>query len=232
MADLSTIQQAANDLALIRRAIERAHVPEQTASSRRTVFDANLLLQIIAFSAALVLTIFELATGHVISHTLKISATDPSLSLFGIGNIGLALLLLVMCAYFIIWRAARHADQPFHAYLANNFTYLRRLSFVGDLVVKFVVVSLLILSGKPEWIAPILVLFIGDYLIQGRFFILSLRIALAMGLSCFATAALLFFSDVHQILWPLLVFLVVDAISMAGTLRARLSLAVGSTNEG
>lgn len=52
------------------------------------------------------------------------------------------------------------------AFVANNFHYLRNLSFVADLTKKFVVLSLLVMAGHPEGIGPVLVLFTADYTIS------------------------------------------------------------------
>lgn len=231
MNNSTTLQQAAKDLALIRRAIERTSRPGQsTSSQQRTVLDANLFLQGLALAIALALGIFELATDNVISVVLRLSPQDPSLTLFGIANIGLALLFLVVCAYFVVWRSAKHAEQPLTIYLTNNFVYLHRLSFIGDLVVKFAVVTLIILSGKPQWFAPLLTLFIGDYLIQGRFFTISLRPALLLGLACFAAAGIQVFTHHDELLWPLAIAVVISALGIMGTIRTRRALAATSSS--
>jgi len=146
-----------------------------------------------------------------------------------VGAMAALLLLLVLCAYFIVWRSARRADQPFHDYIARNFRYLRLLSFAGDLFVKFAVLSLVIWHGNPEWMIPLLVLFVGDYLIQGRFFQVPFPAALLLGLACFATAAGLFLSETDRFEWALGVFLAVDLVSIVATLRSHLLLRRATT---
>jgi len=59
-----------------------------------------------------------------------------------------------------------------NAYIVRNFIYIKNLSLISDLLMKFIALSLAILAGKPEWIAPLLAAFTGDYLLQNRFFTL------------------------------------------------------------
>jgi len=231
VTDETTLQQAVRDLAMIRRTIEQTNPSAAPPARLRLALDARLLIHGVAALVAAALLAFELATGDVMSKTLRLSVHDPSLSLFGVANIGVALAFLVMCAYFIVWRAARHADTPLDRYLAHNFTYLRRLSFIGDLVVKLAVVSLIILGGKPQWLGPVLALFLGDYLIQGRLFHFTVRPALALGLGCFLAAGALFAAGIDLLAWPLGLFLLVSALAIIDLLRTRIRLGAATPEE-
>lgn len=225
----ANIQQAIADLALVRRAVEQTS--GAPASVRREALGANLLLQLVALVTVGVLLGFELAMGQPMSFALRVSAQDPELGMLGLANIFIALVFLVVCAYFVVWRAARHAKRPLGEFIGANFVYLRRLSFIGDLVVKFSIISLLMLAGRPVWIVPLLALFVGDYVIQGRFFNLPLRSALLLGLACFGAAAYLALAGVYALAWPLALFLVICVISLVRTWLARRAV-VADTSEG
>lgn len=227
-----TIQQAISDLSMIRQSIERHRAGSPSSSTIRNVLDANLILQISALIFVIGLIIGEYAFGHLISEGLVLSQSYRQMAIFGIVEIGLALSLMVMIAYFVVWRASRHAEQSLTEFLTRNFSYLHRLSFVGDLLVKFAVVSLIVLSGKAAWITPVLVLFTGDYLIQGRFFTIPLKWSLALGLLCFALSAVLYFGEIYLVIYALWIFLAVSIISLIGILPNRLSLqAAGTVSE-
>jgi hypothetical protein len=135
--------------------------------------------------------------------------------------VGVTLAVFVMCLYFIVWRSSRASEQEFSGYVAKNFRYLRSLSLVADLLVKFIVFSLVMLAPRPEWIAPLLVVFIADYLIQGRFFHFPVKVSLAMGLGCLLIAAFMYFYPMILLLWPLLLFVVIGGLSGFMLIRAR-----------
>jgi hypothetical protein len=71
----------------------------------------------------------------------------------------------------------------------------------------------LVEARHPEWVAALLTLFIGDYLIQGRFFVLPLRAGLAVGVATFGLALLQMSVGSGSLVWPLLIFAGVCAAS-------------------
>jgi hypothetical protein len=54
------------------------------------------------------------------------------------------------------------------------------------------VLALVVLSGHGEWVPALLLLFLGDYLLQGRYFTLPLKLALLAGPICFVAAGVLY----------------------------------------
>ena len=221
MKEIGSIQKAVKDVAMIRRAIERVSGQPGSPRARRSVLDANLVLQTLSLVFAASLALTELLSGHVITQNMRISRYFFEDTVLGLGQVGLVLGLLVMCVYFVVWRSARHGEQEFSEYVARNFRYLRSVSFLGDLLVKFLVLSLLVLAPRPEWIAPMLALFTGDYLIQGRFFNLPIKLSLFLGIGCVLVAAGLYLRGIDAVLWPLLLFVAVNLISLARLIHHR-----------
>jgi len=222
MNEIGSIQKAVKDVAMIRRAIERASGPRRPALARRSVLDANLVLQTLSLVFAATLAVTELLSDHVITGSMLISKYFLRDSIIGLGQLGLVLLMLVVCVYFVVWRSSRHSEQEFSEYVAHNFRYLRSVSFLGDLLVKYLVLSLLVLAPRPEWIAPMLALFTGDYLIQGRFFNLPLKLSLFLGVACVLVAAGMYLKGIIFVFWPLLLFVAVNLISLALLVRSRI----------
>jgi hypothetical protein len=101
------------------------------------------------------------------------------------------------------------------SYITRNFKYVKNLSLISDLLMKFITLSLLLLAGKAEWMAPVLMAFTGDYLLQGRFFTLPTQISAVLGIGCLASALTQFASSSHELLIPLGVFAFITSISMA-----------------
>ena len=130
------------------------------------------------------------------------------------------LLLLLSCLYFTVWRAARKEGEDFTGYAARNFRYLRNLSFLSDLLIKFVVLALLIMAPKPEWIGPMLLAFTADYLIQGRFFVLPPAISLPAALVCLGLAVYQFSLGSTVLILPLVVFIVCAIASLLTVIRS------------
>lgn len=221
MKDTNTMQQAVSDVAMIRKAIERAQQSEQPEKARLSALDAKILVQAISLFFALGLAIVELVSGHFITESILQTTTTWEFVLLGIGQVAVSLAVFVMCLYFIVWRSARHGEQEVSKFIAQNFTYLRSLSLVADLLIKFIVFSLVLIAQRADWLAPLLLVFTADYLFQGRFFNLPLAVSLAAGLGCIGLAALVFFTGNPQVVWPLLVFAAANAASLVVLVRAR-----------
>lgn len=221
MDDHSSVQQAVRDLALIKRAIERAEGEEQPVQAHRSALNAKLLVHGIALFFALGLAMVELVSDHTLTRSTLILSRVWEQAVLGVVEVGAALVVFVMCLYFIVWRSSLHSKQEFSQYVAKNFRYLRSLSLVADLLVKFIVFSLVILAPRPEWITPLLVVFIADYLIQGRFFHFPVKVSLALGLLCLLIAVFMYFYPVVMLFWALTVFVAVGGLSGLMLMRAR-----------
>lgn len=210
----TNIQQAIRDLATIRRAIESSGKPDQGANSG-IVRKAQLLVQGLALAGAGLLLVLEVFTVYDMSWMLQMTKYDRDLAVMGTLEIALCLPFLVAAAYFIAWRSAKHTDRTLPEFLQRNFTYLRNLNFLSDLFVKFVVLALALLSNHGEWMPALLLLFTGDYLLQGRFFTLPLPVALLTGPLCFAGAGAMYLNGSMQMWIPFAVFCTLNAMSLA-----------------
>jgi hypothetical protein len=216
-----SIQSAVSDLATIRRAIEKAGGQDPSMPANRIAVDAGLIFQGLCLLVAVALLVFELASNREMTEIMRLSANDEELGLIGLAQVVMVGLALVMSIYFLVWRAARHSGQGFDEYMVRNFQYLRNMSLVSDVLVKFIPLSVLVLVGHSEWIAALLSLYIADYLIQGRFFSLPTRVSLVLGIVSVIAAAAQYLTHSAQLLWPLVHFSVVTAISMYFLLNAK-----------
>lgn len=215
------IQNAVNDLAVIRRAIEKAGNEDPGVPPNAIAVDAGLLFQGLCLLIAGALIVFELVSSGSMTSTMMISAHDTEIGLLGLAQVALVAVTLLMCLYFIVWRASRHSGQSFQDYLVRNFQYLRNLSLVSDLLTKLIPLSLLVLAGHPEWVAPLLSLYVADYLVQGRFFSMSTRVSLVLGVAALAVAVSQYLLHSANLLWPLAVFACATVVSLLFLARAR-----------
>ena len=208
------IQQAIADLATIRRAIETSG-KEERGANWGVVRRGQLLIQGVALGAAAFLLAFEFYYRHEMSWMLQLSRMDRDLAVMGLVEVALCLPFMVAALYFVAWRSARHSDRTLPEFLRKNFTYLRNLNFLSDLFVKFTVLALALLSGHGDWVPALLLLFLGDYLLQGRFFTLPLSLALVLGPLCFAGAGAMYLLASTQLWIPLAVFCGLSLVSIA-----------------
>jgi len=211
------VRQAIADVALLRRVlhqIEQKRTDQESAGLFGTTLNTNMLLQGGALCIALALAIVEIFSDNVISRAMILGNESLDLRLAGIGVVALMLLGMITALYFVLWRAARHNGEDFGAYIARNFRYARHVSYLSDLLMKFVAVALVLLAGQSQWVAPLLMAFTGDYLLQGRLFTLPTKAAVALGVVCIGGALLQFLSHSDSLLIPLAVFSVVSAFSV------------------
>lgn len=215
------IQSAVNDLAVIRRAIERAGNQDVGVPPNAVAVDAGLLFQGVCLLIAGALIVYEFMSSGEMTSVMMISARDTEIGLLGLAQVALVTVTLLMCLYFIVWRASRHSGQDFQDYLVRNFQYLRNLSLISDLLTKLIPLSLLIIAGHPEWIAPLLCLYVADYLVQGRFFSMSARVSLLLGVAALAVAVTQYLLHSPNLLWPLILFACATVVSLLFLVRAR-----------
>jgi hypothetical protein len=211
------VRQAIADVALLRRVlhqIEQKRTDQESAGLFGTTLNANMLLQGGALCIALALAIVEIFSDNVISRAMLLGNESVDLRLAGIGIVALMLLGMITALYFVLWRAARHNGEEFGAYIARNFRYARHVSYLSDLLMKFVAVALVLLAGQSQWVAPLLMAFTGDYLLQGRLFTLPTKIAVALGVICIGGALLQFLNHSESLLIPLALFSVISAFSV------------------
>ena len=211
------VRQAIADVALLRRVlhqIEQKRTDQESAGLFGTTLNANMLLQGGALCIALALAIVEIFSDNAISRAMILGNESLDLRLAGIGIVALMLLGMITALYFVLWRAARHNSEEFSAYIARNFRYARHVSYLSDLLMKFVAVALVLLAGQSQWVAPLLMAFTGDYLLQGRLFTLPTKAAVALGAVCIGGALLQFLNHSDSLLIPLAVFSVISAFSV------------------
>ncbi|WKZ56697.1 MAG: hypothetical protein QY326_08180 [Bdellovibrionota bacterium] len=206
------VQQALRDIAIIRRCIEQAQgsVPFSSSEQGRRV-TTLLHLGLLCLSGLLLL--MEVLSDGVNTKLLMISRTDAELRYVGLMNLALFLIVLSYVFYFVVARAARDRRAGPDQFIARHFSYLTNLSLFTDLFLKFVMFSLLVYAGKPEWIASLLLLFIGDYLVQGRLFVFPFRVGLLLGVLVSAGAAMCFVYGVSNLAVPLAAFMAVTLLS-------------------
>ncbi len=226
------VQSTLCDIREMRRAIER--VEKQGSGAMLSVSSLRLQRLILILMAGLVagLTMFELVVQPSITDMVFVTHYSSILRYIGVITIFIFLAALAVVLYLMLWRAAQQQGESFDAYLSRHFAYLKSMSFVSDLFVKFAAVAVAILARRPDWVAPLLVICTGDYLVQGRFFVLPLRLGMVLGVVylMLGTAILVWLSGV--LIYAFVPFLVATLLSLGYVEYLLRKLKTSATDEG
>ena len=211
------VRRAIADVELLRRVLNQV---EQKKGEQRSVglfgatLNANILLQSGALCIALVFVLIEVLSGRSMSAFIMLGREAGEFPLWGIGLMACLVVAMIVSLYLVLWRAAQNSGEEFNTYIARNFRYARHLSYISDILMKFVALSLILMVGQPQWIAPLLLAFTGDYLLQGRLFTLPTRVGVVLGVLCMAVGFIQFFTDSSELLVPFVVFILITGISL------------------
>jgi hypothetical protein len=183
--------------------------------------NANLVLHAGALGVALTFIAVEALQANANTEQLIFSGFDREFALYGLAN-GLGILVVALGAvHFVVWRSAKHAGAAYDAFVATHFGYLRGLSLVSDVFAKFCALAGLIIAQRPEWIAPMLFVFLADWLVQGRFFVLPVQLAYGGALACLAAATWHVTRGSPLLVYPFVGFAALCAASLARLWLAR-----------
>jgi len=218
------VRQAIADVALLRRVlnqIEERNINKSSSGLFGTTLKTNMLLQFVALVSALIIGFVEIFSGDVIFRSLSLAHEPFDVRLIGIGIMALMITGIMIGLYFVLWRASQQNGEEFGAYIKRNFRYSRQVSYLSDLLMKFFAVGLLLLANQSQWIAPLLMAFTGDYLLQGRLFTLSTKLAVVLGVGCIAGAILQFLLQSSSLIPPLTIFSAITVISIVRLLKLK-----------
>ncbi len=220
-----TIEQAAADIAEVRKSLTEADAHHGTArqDAAPTTTGAHIILQ----AGALILAVWglgsEVLSGHQNSALFLASVGIPDIQVIGLVQIFAILSIIVAGIYLMAHRAAKRSRQNFGEYVSRHFPYLKHQSFVSDLVLKFCVIGMVILADKPALVAPICMMFVGDYLIQGRFFTIPLIVANVLGGAAMLGGVAMFLLGSTLLAWPFAAVAIAAAYSLSQMIYLRRS---------
>ncbi len=211
MAYKEETQRALSDLEILKKIILNKEKQNQISIASSST---HKILHFIALFFASIFILMDLPSIDLLTTDVIKSASDPILQRMGVINIGIVLLLFIVGAYYVLYKQALKNQHDFSKYVSRYFIYFKNLSFCTDVLVKYAFFSVLVFTGKPEWIAPALLLFLGDWVANGRFFIFKVQMSIAIAIACIALAAILFIMSIYWLWIPLAVFIAVAVLSL------------------
>ncbi len=197
MNDTAGLEQLLRDVREARRAVER--VDGATRSPGYGSLTAHRRIHLLCFVLCMALLVLDTAVSPSLTTLLYATALNSDFfTLLRYVSVLMILTLLVcLCSvvYLLVWRAAKGLNENVADFISRNFRYLSLASFTSDMFIKFSAVALVILAKRPDWVAPVLIACTGDYLVQGRGFILSTRLSVLLGVAylVLATVILIWF---------------------------------------
>lgn len=211
------VEQAKDDLAYIRKALETFQRKNQT----KLQIKGGVAIHCFLTSIVLLLIGIELVTNNQITNYLSVIRYDQELKIFTIAYISTLTALILGLAYLYLTKLAKSNSQPVSEFFAKNFSYLSNISLASDLAVKLVLLSVLILIDKSNWIIPALFLFLGDFLVQGKVFNFSIKSGFGLAVICFVMSGLSLAIELNSLLLPFCAFALLSGISAWNLHRSR-----------
>ena len=210
---------AVSDLAYIQRLLQRIENQESSVPMNKLAADANIFFQVLCLILAVIFAGIEITHQNQITNNMLQANQDSELGLLGMKTVLYILASALGLFYYLTWRASQNANKDYVNYLEHNFKTLKNLSLVSDLSVKFAILFLIVVSGQAQFINVILILFMGDYLMQSRFFHLPNKLSAVLGLMSFALSAVLFSMHDASLLYALIVFVLLTGSSIFNLIR-------------
>lgn len=193
---------------------------EEARNDKKTpVLKAQIMIEAFLLFSSATLLFVELVTGGAITRDFYYSIQDTEFRKAGLVNLGITVSFGLLLMYAIAWFAWKKSELKFSAFLQKNFSYLAKLNVGIDFCTKFVALSLVIVSGKIEYVAPLLLVFQFDVLIQGKIFHLKLIQGIGLGFLALGLAFWMLWAHESSVAYPLAFFAASVMLSTLNTLK-------------
>lgn len=205
------LKQAVEDIQLIKSMVHESGEMKDPALKRKVNL-LNVQLHRTALLVSILVLIPEMA-GGLVTNAIMASANMPNLRTYGLVNILYVLILLCTFIYLEVHSFVSKNSES-KAYVKNYFSYLANYRFATDLLIKFLPVVFILAIGRPEYLSSLFVLYIAEYLFQGRFFKVSRNKSILLGVTCLLIAISMAVGGCAEILIPALLFFSITVLSL------------------
>lgn len=212
--EIKSTTQASHDLSLIRETLKISEKFQEGTLFNLPALKGLLYAQVIALSVAASLFIVEWLEGGIFTTELALSRYDSSFQVDYLSQVAMFLLCCVSLLYYPLWKSSRQNEENLSIFLSKRISSLKLMSFSGDLAIKFGVYSILVLAGVGQYVAPLLCLFLLDYILQRRYFHFPESWGLGMALFPISVTLFLLKSPTGNLLYPLGLFVFLSLVSV------------------
>lgn len=187
-------------------------VQKVEASNAKTLTKGKVIINSIALLGAGALLFLEVILGEV-SQFIIYSKTDEYLR----STIPMVLIsvlsFLAFAGLLTVLNMALDKEVPLGVFL-KRFPVVAIGPLFSELVVMTMFLSFTIYAGVPTLVAPLLLLFVGNFLIQGHIFVLPAWLSLSVSLLCYVLSAIVYFTQWNSILPGLIIFCALNMASI------------------
>ncbi|MEZ4813805.1 MAG: hypothetical protein R3A80_01175 [Bdellovibrionota bacterium] len=215
--DTRELQKSTDDLEFINQILQKFEVSKQRKNLE--FLKPQIIIEALALFFSGLFLFVELAGDNVITRDLYASINNSEIQKVGLANLGVFIALMVLLFYFAAFMSWRKSTLSFSSYLEKNFQYLKRLSLVANLSVKFFSLSLVIISGRIDFVSPMLLVFIFDELYHNRIFNMRFKEGILLGLGALLLAVYILISKESSVGWALGYFFAVSLFSFLKTFK-------------
>jgi hypothetical protein len=213
----SKIQHAVDDAAFVKEIINKFEISKLRKNP--AVLKAQVFIDLSLFFFAAVMLWIEVTTNNSITRDLYLSIHQPEFQKLGLINMGVIVAMIVLMLYLIAWAAWKKSTLSFSSYLEKNFRYLKGLSLGANLSVKFFALCLVIISGRIDFVSPLLLVFIFDEVYHNRIFNVNFREGIVFGVGSLGLATYLLISKLDSVAWALGFFCAIALFSLVRSIR-------------
>ena len=128
--------------------------------------------------------------------------------------LSLLLLGLLFSGYFL-WKKSKLKNTNLNEYINAAIPYMRIETFLSDLIIKFLILSVFIASRNSQLLGAVFVIFIVDYLLRNSYFALTKSIRLISAAILVFISAKLIISNSSNLTLPLIIFITLNIASLA-----------------
>jgi len=181
---------------------------------------AQLWIDLFLLLSCGTLLFVEWATMGMITRDFYYSVQDSEFRKSGLINLGIITALGLGFIYLLTWINWKKTSLSFSKFLEKNFNYLKKLNIGVDFCTKFIALSLVIAAGKIEYVAPLLLIFQFDILLQGKIFNFTFKQGSIFGLSALAIALWMLSDNQASMMFPLAFFFAIALYSALKTVHS------------
>jgi hypothetical protein len=206
---MSEINYALSDIELIRQIVD-GDKKNRSKSELRT--EAAILLVLLAVNICFLA--FEYTFTPSLSDSFMSLKGSREIQVEGIAELFVALLIVAAGLYYLAFRRAKELESSLGRTLKRSLTSLQLQSILPDLSLKFTLLCIVILGDYPELIGSMLVAFVADWILQGRFFRLAIVVRTVAGLGAIVCAIGMAVINFYSITPALIIFTCVCILSL------------------
>lgn len=212
--DSSEMASALADLNYIREIVES----DSNSTNQVNTIKIEVKMLLFLLICDLIFLGYDLV-DHTISSSLLATTNSLDLQMIVIGQLFITLTVLIGVIYGFVYLRSQSLQSQFSKTIKRYFSFLHLSHFCSDLVLKFLIMTTLILLNHPEVLVSLFMAYLADYMIQGRFFRMPRVVQLICGTTAYSMAIYFFIYNITSLIPVFVGAAIICATSLAYSLK-------------